>query len=88
VWLDYVSIPQPSIERDAAKHAEVKADMLKAVHSIPAYVARASLMLVICPPVVHRDQNILLSLGTWLDRAWCNLEVRRVKKLRSRLTAC
>jgi hypothetical protein len=54
----------------------MKANMLKAVHSIPAYVARASIMLVICPPVVHRDRNTALGLGTWLDRAWCNLEVR------------
>jgi hypothetical protein len=75
VWLDYASIPQPSLETDATKRAEVQSNMLKAVHSIPAYVARSSFMLVICPQVVHRDQQTTLGLGTWLDRAWCNLEV-------------
>jgi hypothetical protein len=88
VWLDYSSIPQPSFENNAAKYDEVKADMLKAVRSIPAYVMQASLMLVICPSVVHREQNTTLGLGTWLDRAWCNLEVRREKEACDRLAAC
>jgi len=52
----------------------VTANMLLAIHSIPAYVACSALMLILCPPVTHQELQSPLGLGSWLDRAWCRLE--------------
>jgi hypothetical protein len=46
------------------------------VPSRPADAAASSLMLILCPPVTHRELQIPLGLGSWVDRAWCSLEVR------------
>jgi hypothetical protein len=58
-------VPQPSAEQDEEARKSVTADMLLAIHSIPAYIARSALMLIICPPVMHRELQIPLGLGSW-----------------------
>jgi hypothetical protein len=75
VWMDFVSVPQPSAEKKEKSRQRVAADTLRAIHSIPFYIACSTLMLVLCPPVMHRELQIPLGLGSWLERAWCRLEV-------------
>ena len=75
VWLDYWSIPQPSFEVDEAKRADATEAMKRAVDSIPAFAARATLFVVLCPPVLHRELQEVCDLGFWFRRAWCRLEV-------------
>jgi hypothetical protein len=68
--VDFISIPQS---------AAAKADgtLQKAIASIPAYVAAASLFLCICPRIKHRDYEEECDLASWSMRAWvsCNAAV-------------
>ena len=61
--LDYISVPQS---------AAAKADgtLQKAITSIPAYVAAASLFLCVCPRIKHRDYDEECDLASWSMRAW------------------
>jgi hypothetical protein len=36
VWLDFASVPQPSVEKNEETRVAVTADSLRAIHSIPA----------------------------------------------------
>ena len=71
VWLDYTAFPQPSVEiYGSDEEARATESMLKAIDSIPAYVAHSSLMVVVCPPAEHAEmQGVVCHLGSWLDRA-------------------
>ena len=47
----------------------------RAVKSIPAYVERSSIVVVLVPPVEHIDRpGELCNYGNWRGRGWCRLE--------------
>ena len=72
VWYDYFAIPQ---DREANL-----AGFEAAVASIPAYVERASFMLVLCPAAAHKDsvdahgEPVLCDYFSWKRRGWCRVE--------------
>ena len=44
VWMDYISMPQVGVY-----HPSALSDLVKSVHSIPAYVERCTHFFVLCP---------------------------------------
>eukprot|EP00398_MALV-I-01_sp_L67-1_P000714 gene714-649_t len=78
IWFDFMSVPQPSTlhrskENDAVIDHHLHC-MHKAIQSIPAYVHRSSLMLILAPVVPHADLDVDCQLSTWRSRGWCRLE--------------
>ena len=58
----------------------------KAVQSIPAYIERSTIVLVLVPPVEHVDrQGELCDYGNWRRRGWCRLELAGAALARSRI---
>ena len=49
-------------------------NMLAAINSVPAYVQRSSVMLVLAPVVPHSDEPIDCQFSSWKQRGWCRLE--------------
>ena len=47
---------------------------MKAVESIPCYVAAASLMVVLVPRSFHVDRKEICSYASWSYRGWCIAE--------------
>jgi hypothetical protein len=41
---------------------------------IPAFVARATLAVILCPPVPHLQLGTRCDFGAWLGRGWCAVE--------------
>ncbi len=83
IWIDFVSVPQLKArhsgdddQQDNSNEENVNGveQMMLAVNSIPAYVKRASLMLVIAPVVPHKQASVECEYRTWMDRGWCRLE--------------
>lgn len=74
VWIDYAAFSQPSIEVDQEGRAVAMAAMRRAVDSIPSYIARATLAVVLCPSIPHKDLLSLCDLASWLSRTWCSVE--------------
>lgn len=51
-------------------------DMVRAVNSIPSYIAKCTLFVVLAPSVYHEDANkYICSKATWQSRGWCRLEL-------------
>lgn len=74
VWLDFIAIPQVagmSVDDDAGNF---KGELQSAVDSIPAYVERSSLMVVLSPLSEHRDKHASCSFSSWRSRGWTRLE--------------
>jgi len=71
VWIDYSSMPQVTPGGDVAsvQHAA------NAIVSLPAYVERCALLLVVAPVVTHVDTNLTCNYATWRQRGWCRLEL-------------
>jgi len=71
VWIDYCCMPQVA-------HG-VSAALLKKAHhaviSIPAYMERCSLLLVLAPPCKHRETGSVCNYATWRGRGWCRTEL-------------
>ena len=61
VWLDLWSVPQE-------RHALL--DQRAAIRSIPAYVEQAAFLLVLAPPVQHRELRETVDLASWGNRGW------------------
>lgn len=79
VWCDYYSIPQSARVPKTASKAEknlVAQYMYQAVQSLPAYVSRAKLMIILAPLVQH--ENLVpqqeCDFCSWCKRGWCRLE--------------
>jgi hypothetical protein len=48
----------------------------EAVRSIPAYIERSSLMIVLVPPAEHSDRpGEICDYSNWRRRGWCRLEL-------------
>merc|ERR1719331_2222049 len=69
VWIDFMSIPQT-----VAYDPECSGNLQLAVDSIPAYVERSSLLLVLVPVCMHVDRHQMCNFSTWRQRGWCRLE--------------
>jgi len=72
LWIDWFAVPQLT---QGCAEAEVKQEMFKAVNSIPTYVAKADLFVVIAPIQNHYDTGEVLDFSTWSDRGWCRTEL-------------
>lgn len=72
IWMDWFAIPQL---RPGCAEADVKREMLKAVNSIPSYVAKADLFIVVAPSQNHYDTGSVLDFSSWSDRGWCRTEL-------------
>eukprot|EP00930_Biecheleria_cincta_P068183 TRINITY_DN5537_c0_g4_i1.p1 TRINITY_DN5537_c0_g4~~TRINITY_DN5537_c0_g4_i1.p1 ORF type:complete len:662 (+),score=94.37 TRINITY_DN5537_c0_g4_i1:82-2067(+) len=71
IWIDYCCIPQVSVSTDDASIAAAS----KAVQSIPAYVERCDLLLVLAPVCTHQDTGKACNFATWRSRGWCRTEL-------------
>ena len=84
VWVDYMCMPQPtSVKREEVwtcqDHSKGDSDDSKllalAVQSLPAYVERCCMMLVLVPTDEHRDRTEeVVDWCSWRRRGWCRLE--------------
>ena len=56
----------------------------KAVQSIPAYIERSSLIVVLVPPCKHADRDDeICDEGSWRGRGWCRVEYLGAALVRS-----
>ena len=75
VWLDFISISQTIGCKSEEEVKVALEEQGRAIASIPAYVAKATLFWVIAPSgVKHHDLGHECSLTTWAKRGWCRLE--------------
>ena len=54
--------------------SEAAQALTKAVSSIPSYVERSAVLVVLAPPCVHKDTGRVCNLQSWRMRGWCRLE--------------
>jgi len=71
LWVDYSCMPQVG----AGSHAKTVRSAAKAVESIPAYVERSDVLLVVAPVCRHKDSGELCNYGSWRGRGWCRMEL-------------
>jgi len=69
VWYDYFGVPQLSTSYDP--HAGE--NLMKAVNSIPDYVAMCQYFFVLCPDCKHQAGHWCNYLS-WSRRGWCKME--------------
>jgi len=82
--MDWLSVPQLTArynEDDIDKKEKEQPTaggqleaMLAAINSVPAYVNRASTILILCPVVAHHELEEDCEYSSWLARGWCRLE--------------
>ncbi|CAE8622208.1 unnamed protein product [Polarella glacialis] len=80
VWIDYLSIPQPSYlheqEAEETQCADEAAKIFSdAVHSIHCYIERCTLLVVLVPNAMHIDTQHGCNFSTYRRRGWCRLEM-------------
>ncbi len=61
---------------DDADHNKPATNLMIAVQSIPAYIERATLLLVLVPTALHVDRQEACNFATWSRRGWCRLELQ------------
>mmetsp|Transcript_30138 Transcript_30138/g.76154 ORF Transcript_30138/g.76154 Transcript_30138/m.76154 type:complete len:679 (-) Transcript_30138:137-2173(-) len=71
VWLDYFSMPQVLTGADKACMQAAA----QAVQSIPSYMERCALLMVVAPPCKHNDTGLVCNYATWRGRGWCRTEL-------------
>ncbi|CAE7205622.1 ASPH, partial [Symbiodinium microadriaticum] len=64
LWYDYFCCPQKSNA----------ADMKLAIDSIPTYIARCELFVILCSEAEHVERGLGTDLSTWAERGWCRIE--------------
>eukprot|EP00947_MAST-08B_sp_MAST-8B-sp1_P003867 g3867.t1 len=47
----------------------------KAIRSIPAYIERSDMVVVVAPPGTHEDRKEDTSYRSWRSRGWCMMEL-------------
>lgn len=67
LWIDYLCVPQDLPPDDDSQ--------LRAIRSIPYYVAQSSFFIVLCPGTQHSGADELSAYQSWLRRGWCRFEV-------------
>ncbi|CAE7930402.1 unnamed protein product, partial [Symbiodinium necroappetens] len=71
IWYDYFSCPQLEAALSQGKHS---CSLLRAIDSIPAYVAECSFFFALCPIIETQDGSKLRTASSWSQRGWCRLE--------------
>lgn len=80
-------MPMSEFDEENAGHTPETADhrfgsshvvecLNRAVQSIPSYIERSDVVLVLTPTIPHQDRdNYTLDFSTWRSRGWCRLEM-------------
>lgn len=72
--------PKTADQADSAELREserkTSQDLKHAVESIPAYIERTALLLILVPNCMHLDRHEACSFATWRARGWCRLELQ------------
>mmetsp|Transcript_22149 Transcript_22149/g.59525 ORF Transcript_22149/g.59525 Transcript_22149/m.59525 type:complete len:240 (-) Transcript_22149:758-1477(-) len=70
--IDYVSMPQNVVDDSIGQ----REDGMNAILSIPSYIERTSLILVLAPPTKHKDTHRICDFRScgWRSRGWCRVE--------------
>ncbi|CAE7216813.1 ANKRA2 [Symbiodinium sp. CCMP2592] len=76
IWYDYFSCPQ-GMDGDA------KISRQQAIDSIVSYISRCKYFVVLCPALMHVDQQRVLGQHSWAERGWCRTE-RLARELAAR----
>lgn len=71
VWVDYCCMPQVNEEGGLTQWKQAAA----AVQSLPSYVERCDLMLILTPVCMHADHDGPCNYASWRTRGWCRLEL-------------
>ena len=75
VWYDYFSIPQYTVTAQSRSvSTNLYADQRNGILSIPAYIHRCDLFVVLCPSMKHATLPTELNYHSWAERGWCRLE--------------
>ncbi|CAE7940604.1 ANKHD1 [Symbiodinium sp. KB8] len=78
VWYDYFSCPQLDHQTRRALTKglahELNSELSKAIDSIPAYIARCSFFMALCPVITYDAQFKFFSYASWAERGWCRAE--------------
>lgn len=61
--------------RREREEAQVTEQAHKAAYSIPAYIERSALFLVLAPVCEHHNVPEVCSLASWRSRGWCRAEL-------------
>eukprot|EP00438_Fugacium_kawagutii_P003511 Skav229080 [mRNA] locus=scaffold157:137695:138444:- [translate_table: standard] len=69
IWYDFFSMPQGKGPCKDSQETD------KALESIPAYIDRCELFLVLCPLIPSPDRSELFGPSTWASRGWCRTEI-------------
>ena len=48
--------------------------MVEAINSLPSYMQRSTMFVVLAPVCTHVDRECHCEFGTWSARGWCNVE--------------
>lgn len=77
VWMDWFSIPQTTVPtiNETDNIVELKSDKVLAIKSIPAYVERSDIFLILAPGCSHLERKMSTCFRTWRRRGWCLLEL-------------
>lgn len=73
VWYDFFSCPQRMHGPIGSRFTHPSEQEL-AIHSIPAYVEMCRCVVILCPPILHKQTQELLNKSSWSTRGWCRLE--------------
>ena len=75
VWMDFISIPQDVAYMTLEDEVGIQTKA-KAIESIPAYIERTTLIVVLAPVCAHQNRNTACCLATWRRRGWCRTELQ------------
>ena len=70
IWYDYFSCPQ---QEGTGHGGNDPSNQELAIHSIPAYIEMCCCVVILCPPIIHRESQELLNKSSWSTRGWCRL---------------
>ncbi|CAK9114348.1 Ankyrin-2 (ANK-2) (Ankyrin-B) (Brain ankyrin) (Non-erythroid ankyrin), partial [Durusdinium trenchii] len=71
IWLDWLGVPQLTSKTDDAPPPEAA----KAIQSIPGYVERCHLFVILAPELFHHDTGLICNCTSWQSRGWCISEL-------------
>ena len=77
LWYDYFSVPQQENRKKGHAEGSDGSDgsmQVKAINSIPAYVAKCRYFFALCPTIACPLEGKVLSMSSWNSRGWCRLE--------------
>lgn len=77
-WVDYCCMPQPTAAGEVGDHRYSCGDLAKqlsdAVQSIPAYIERTALIIILVPLATHANTGATCGVSSWRSRGWCRME--------------